>query len=231
MAIMALFQLPESTTDERRTAAGRAAGQANGHNPAARLRSGLARAAIAAGASVYTCSPVIALAQKGTHWRLSTPNGRTLAHWVIVATDAYTRGPWPTLRREFTYLPYFNVATRPLDQPLRDSILPERQGMTDTSTVMSSVRIDQTGRLIVGSIGALRGTGNSVHVAWAKRTIRKLFPQVTNVDLEYAWYGSIGMTDSHLPKFHRLAPRVLSIAATTAEASQPARCLGVCWRN
>jgi glycine/D-amino acid oxidase-like deaminating enzyme len=172
---------------------------------------GLARAAITAGASVYTCSPVIALAQKGSHWRLWTPNGRALAHWVIVATDAYTRGPWPTLRREFAYLPYFNVATRPLDQPLRESILPERQGITDTSTVMSSVRIDQTGRLIVGSIGALRGAGSSVHIAWAKRTIRKLFPRVTNVDLEYAWYGSIGMTDSHLPKFHRLAPRVLSI--------------------
>ena len=84
--------------------------------------------------------------------------------------------------------------------------------MTDTRTVMSSVRVDQTGRLIVGSIGALRGTGSSVHAAWAKRTIRKLFPQVGHVDLEYAWYGSIGMTDTHLPRFHRLAPRVLSVS-------------------
>jgi len=42
--------------------------------------------------------------------------------------------------------------------------------------------------------------------------IRKLFPQVTNVDLEYAWYGSIGMTDTHLPRYHRLAPQVLSVS-------------------
>jgi glycine/D-amino acid oxidase-like deaminating enzyme len=173
---------------------------------------GLARAAIEAGASVYTRSPVIALAEEGTHWRVWTPNGHALAHWVIVATDAYTRGLWPTLRREFTYLPYFNVATRPLDKALRESILPERQGMTDTGTVMSSVRLDQAGRLIVGSIGALRGTGSSVHMAWAKRTIRKLFPQVTDVELEYAWHGSIGMTDTHLPRFHRPAPQVLSIS-------------------
>ena len=79
-------------------------------------------------------------------------------------------------------------------------------------TALSSVRLDHSGRLIVGSIGALRGSGAKIHTAWAKRAIRKLFPQIGDFDLDYAWHGSIGMTDTHLPKFHRLEPQVLSIS-------------------
>jgi glycine/D-amino acid oxidase-like deaminating enzyme len=46
-----------------------------------------------------------------------------------------------------------------------------------------------------------------------KRSIRKLFPEIGDFDLDYAWHGSIGMTDTHLPKFQRLEPQVLSISA------------------
>jgi glycine/D-amino acid oxidase-like deaminating enzyme len=131
---------------------------------------------------------------------------------VIVASDTYTRGLWPEIQRELTHLPYFNIATQPLSEHLRKAILPERQGIVDTRTVLSSVRLDRSNRLIIGSIGALRGTGTHVHMAWAKRTIRKLFPQIGDIGLDYIWSGSIGMTDTHLPKFHRLAPDVLSIS-------------------
>jgi L-pipecolate oxidase len=173
---------------------------------------GLAKAAISAGVHLYTSSPALAVEQVATSWRLRTPNGTVDAPWVIVATDAYTVGPWPQIQSELTHLPYFNVATRPLSEPLRKSILPEKQGMTDTRIVLSSIRFDRSGRLIIGSIGTLRGTGVSVHTAWAKRAIRKVFPQIGEIDLDYAWYGSIGMTASRLPSYHHLAPRVLTIS-------------------
>jgi len=119
------------------------------------------------------------------------------------ATDAYTKGPWPQVQSELTHRPHFNVATQLLMSQVSTSILPERQrqGVTDTRTVLSSVRLDHSGRLIVGSIGALRGSGAKIHTAWAKRAIRKLFPQIGDFDLDYAWHGSIGMTDTRLAKF------------------------------
>src|SRR5262249_32893886 len=82
---------------------------------------------------------------------------------------------------------------------VRRTILPEGQGAFDTRTVLGSFRTDDAGRLIVGSAGALRGTGAPIHRSWALRHIRALFPQLADVTLEHEWYGRIGMTNDHLP--------------------------------
>src|SRR3546814_3792036 len=89
-------------------------------------------------------------------------------------------------------------------------MLPEGQGAWDTKAVLSSFRLDQAGRLVFGSVGALRGTGLAVHRAWAKRALRKLFPEIGSPRFEAAWFGMIGMTDEHLPRFHRLDDGVLT---------------------
>ena len=77
---------------------------------------------------------------------------------------------------------------------------------------MSYFRLDRDGRLVFGSVGALRGTGLAVHRAWASRAIAKLFPQIGRIDFEHAWYGMIGMTGDNLPRFHRLAENVVSFS-------------------
>ena len=173
---------------------------------------GLGAAALSAGAAIYTGSRVLAVGKAGRGYSLHTSNGSVNAEWTIVATDAYGKGPWPQIERELIHLPYFNAATQPLGDEISRTILPGRQGAADTRTVLSSVRVDRSGRLIIGSIGALGGIGGRVHLAWARRAIRRLFPQVGDFRLEHAWYGSIGMTDTRLPKFHRLAPQVLSVS-------------------
>ena len=42
---------------------------------------------------------------------------------------------------------------------------------------MNSFRFDRAGRLLFGSVGALRGAGLAVHRAWATRALNKTFPQ------------------------------------------------------
>ena len=86
-------------------------------------------------------------------------------------------------------MPYFNIATRPLSSNLSRSILPERQGCWDTKEVLSSFRLDQAGRLIIGSVGALAGTGAAIHRNWARRSLRRLFPQLGEIEFEAEWYG------------------------------------------
>ena len=172
---------------------------------------GLARAALAAGAVIHTQSPVRSAEQAGAGWRLKTDSGSVTADWIVVATDAYAEGaPWPQGKREQIRVPYFNFATRPLAPELAASILPGREGCWDTRMIMNSFRFDQAGRLIFGSIGALRVGGLEVHRAWAKRALKKTFPQIGEVEFEAQWYGMMGMTSNALPRFHRLAPNVVT---------------------
>ena len=149
----------------------------------------------------------------GPGWRLKTEGGSVTADWIVVATDAYAEaGPWPQGKREQIRVPYFNFATRPLSEELRASILPGREGCWDTRMIMNSFRFDQAGRLLFGSIGALRLAGLEVHGAWAKRALKKTFPQVGEVEFEAQWYGMMGMTGNALPRFHRLAENVISFS-------------------
>ena len=172
---------------------------------------GLARVALAAGAGVHTLSPVRAAERTGEVWRLKTDGGSVTADWIVVATDAYAEsGPWPQGKREQIRVPYFNFATRPLSDELRAAILPGREGCWDTRMIMNSFRFDQAGRLLFGSIGALRLAGLEVHRAWAKRALKKTFPQIGEVAFEAQWYGMMGMTRNALPRFHRLASNVVT---------------------
>lgn len=187
---------------------------------------GLASAAIKAGARIFTGSPVIAAVEDGTRWQIKTPDGTVRAKWVIVATNVYTSDVWPEIRSEITRMPYFNMATPPLSDNLRRSILPERQGAWDTRQVLNSFRFDQQGRLVFGSVGALRGTGRTIHSDWGKRALAKLFPQLDGIGFESQWYGRIGMTNDHLPRFHKLGRNVISFSGYNGRGISPGTVFG-----
>jgi glycine/D-amino acid oxidase-like deaminating enzyme len=187
---------------------------------------GLARAAIAAGASVYTSSPARAAERTGGGWTLRTGQGAVEAGWIIVATDAYGGAPWPQGRREQIRVPYFNFATRPLSADLRASILPGREGCWDTRMILSSFRFDRAGRMVFGSMGALRGTGLAIHRAWAKRALAKIFPRIGRIEFEAQSWGMMGMTANALPRFHRLAQNVVTICGYNGRGIAPGTVFG-----
>ncbi|MGR6468436.1 NAD(P)/FAD-dependent oxidoreductase [Rhizobium sp. PAMB 3182] len=187
---------------------------------------GLAHAAVAAGATIHTGSRVTGCTRSGAAWTVRTPYGSVTAPWVIVATDAYSTGPWASVRQEQVHLPYFNLATRPLSPDLLQTILPERQGAWDTKEILSSFRLDQAGRLVFGSVGALRNTGRAVHVAWAKRSLKRLFPALCPVEFESEWFGMIGMTDNALPRFHRFAENVVGFSGYNGRGIAPGTVFG-----
>ncbi len=195
---------------------------------------GLADAALRAGAKLFTASPVETAEDEGTGWRLRTAAGSVRARRVVVATNAYTGGPgsagglWPEVRAELVHLPYFNLATPPLSSNLAGSILPERQGVWDTREVLSSFRFDAAGRLVFGSVGALRGTGRALHRAWGRRALAKLFPQLAGIDFQHEWYGAIGMTVDAVPRFHRLGRDVVGFSGYNGRGIAPGTAFGRC---
>ena len=190
---------------------------------------GLARAVLRAGASVHDASPVVGIEDLGSRWRLRTRDGgEAEAAWIIVATNAMALpgGPWPGLMSEIVRMPYFNMATVPLPVAERDTILPGREGAWDTRQVLSSLRLDAAGRLVFGSIGALRSPGHGVHRAWGRRALRKLFPRLGDIAFEHEWYGWIGMTDDALPRLHRLGRNVVSFSGYNGRGIGPGTVFG-----
>ncbi|WP_029074076.1 NAD(P)/FAD-dependent oxidoreductase [Kaistia adipata] len=187
---------------------------------------GLAQAALRHGARIHTRSPALATERAGAGWRVATAGGAVTADWVVVSTDAYGSTPWPEIRAEQVHLPYFNFATAPLGDDLRRSILPERQGAWDTREILSSFRFDRAGRLVFGSVGALRGTGAPIHRAWARRALARIFPEIGDVAFEAEWYGQIGMTDDSLPRFHKLAPNVIAFSGYNGRGIAPGTVFG-----
>lgn len=191
---------------------------------------GLAHAAIRAGVQIHTGSAVTGTGEAGGRKCVKTASGEVTADWIIVATDAYSTGPWAQVRREQVHLPYFNLATRPLSANLRRSILPNCEGCWDTKEILSSFRMDKAGRLVFGSVGALRGTGIAVHKAWARRAIKRLFPQLCatgeKLEFEAEWYGKIGMTDNALPRFHKFGRNVIGFSGYNGRGISPGTNLG-----
>lgn len=188
---------------------------------------GLARAAIGAGATIHTRSPATGLARERAAWRVSTAQGTVRAKWVVMGTDAYSAGPlFPALRTQQVFLPYFNFATAPLPADLLARLTPDREGCWDTREVLTSFRRDAAGRLVFGSVGALRHGGAAVHRAWALRAMARLWPELKGVQIEAAWYGQIGMTSDNLPRFHRFGENIITTCGYNGRGIAPGTVFG-----
>jgi glycine/D-amino acid oxidase-like deaminating enzyme len=191
---------------------------------------GLARAAIAAGARVFTGTPVTDGRRSGQGFVLDTPSGKVTAEKVIVATNAYAflmpSMAWSTHRDEITFMNYFQFATSPLPAKIIDRILPEGHGTWDTGLVMTSFRKDKAGRLIFGSIGALDAIATGTHRAFARRYLKSIFPFIGDFDFEYWWDGRIDMTRTSLPVFHQPEENVWSITGYNGRGIAPGTVFG-----
>ncbi|MEM9354654.1 MAG: FAD-binding oxidoreductase [Pseudomonadota bacterium] len=166
---------------------------------------GLARAARNAGAGISTGVTVTGLRREGENWLLETDSAPVRARMVVLGTNAYSDKLWPGLKNTFTMIHYFQLATEPLgDRAVH--ILPERQGLWDTGTIMFSLRRDRAGRILIGSMGKVIGSKDSgLSHRWASRNLKRLFPELGEIEFEEAWHGQIAMTPDHLPRIHRLS--------------------------
>lgn len=189
---------------------------------------GLAHAALKAGATIHSQSPVTGASHDGTKWRVMTADGAVIADWLILATDAYAAGVNPEIRAEQVHLPYFNFATPPLSAAQRAEILPGQEGAWDTVEVLTSFRYDAAGRLVFGSVGALNGPSMGFHRAWAERAMARIFPQLKGVGFDSAWFGKIGMTADNLPRFHSFGPRAFGFSGYNGRGISPGTVFGAC---
>ena len=182
-----------------------------GHvNPLALAR-GIARAAIGAGVRLYTRSPAIGMERAGDVWRVRTDAASVLAKRVVIATNAYgTNQVWPGLDRSWVTMRSYQMATAPLADAVRRSILPTDTAMSDTHGDLYFCRFDRNGRLVTG--GALI-LGRDFEPRLKRRIgarLALLFPQIGETQFDYVWHGQLSMTEDKLPHMHALADGVIT---------------------
>lgn len=165
---------------------------------------GLARAAIDAGAHLHDQSPATKISRTGDIWQVETPKGLIRAKQLIMATNGYARPMQGYDIPTIVPVHYFQGATAPLSTELRQVLLPGLEGCWDSAMVMSSWRMDQAGRLVIGAMGALDHFGSSIHKDWLSRKLANLFPALAGIEMESLWFGRIAMTREYLPKIQRL---------------------------
>ncbi|OMH29172.1 FAD-binding oxidoreductase [Motiliproteus sp. MSK22-1] len=195
---------------------------------------GLATTAQSLGARIYTRSAVLKLATETTgDWKITTETGEINARNVIIATNAYSKELWKNLRQSFTPLYYFQFATNPLSSEALNKILPQKQACWDTRQVMSSFRLDDEGRLIIGSIGEFSDKRSRFLQGWASHQLLKLFPKIfdkteTNRETfwQHGWSGRIAFSPDHLPHLHNPAPGLLACMGYSGRGIGPGTVMG-----
>jgi len=171
---------------------------------------GLAKAAIDAGAKVYTNSPVESLVRENAKWMIRTEQGATiLADRVVMCTNAYGGDLWPKLKTSIIDANTFQVATYPLPEHIRRTILPEGHVCSDTRNLLLYFRLDHMGRLLMGGRGPFREPKGPEDWAHLERVMYKMFPQVKGQPFEFRWCGRVAVTRDYLPHLHEPAPGLL----------------------
>ncbi|MES2818551.1 MAG: FAD-binding oxidoreductase, partial [Pseudomonadota bacterium] len=172
---------------------------------------GLAAAVQRLGGQLFEGSSVTHLERQGAAWCVRTAAGSVMAEQVVIASNAYTEGEWTALRDSFFPGFYYQVASAPLSGAAAQAILPGGQGAWDTRQVLSSIRRDAAGRLLLGSLGS--GTGKPAWFlrAWAARIQQHYFPELGEVEWQSTWTGCIAFTPDHLLRLFEPAPGLLAV--------------------
>jgi len=172
----------------------------------------LARVALQQGAQLYRNSAIENLAHKEGRWIAKTEQGEVSAQQVIIATNAYADSNSQNVRESTIPIFIFQCATPPLPVAIAESIIPQRQGLWDTQTLMTSSRIDDEGRLIMSSAGSLQGFHRSIRENWMRRMRERIYPQTRGVPWANYWTGQVGVTWSKILRIQLLAPGVYAPA-------------------
>jgi gamma-glutamylputrescine oxidase len=167
---------------------------------------GLAKAAAGAGVRLHERSRVTRV----TQGRVETAAGTVSAPHILLACNGYLCGLAGSVARHVMPINNFIVATEPLDDPralIRDDV-----AVADSRFVVNYFRLSQDGRLLFGGGESYGYRFPADIAAKVRKPMRRLFPQLADTRIEYAWGGTLGITMDRMPHFAKVSPGILSIS-------------------
>ncbi|MBD9379291.1 FAD-binding oxidoreductase [Pseudoxanthomonas sp. PXM04] len=168
---------------------------------------GLARAALAAGVRIFEHSRVVRL-ERGAAPILHTDAGRVRCEFAVLAGNAWLRGVAPELESRIMPVGTYIGATAPLGEARARALIRNDMAVADVNWALDYFRLSRDHRLLFGGRASystlpppnLRGT--------MARRMRRVFPQLADVDIEYVWGGYVDISLNRAPHWGRLAPNV-----------------------
>ena len=171
-------------------------------NPAKYVR-GLAAAAAASGVAIAEGVAVIGTQRNAAGWQVTTTSGVIEARDVLFATNGYTNGAAPALRRRYVPIGSYIIATEPLPADQADALLPRRRMAFDSKNFLYYFRVTADRRLLFGGRAEF-GRPNPDSTRRAAGILRKgmatVFPQLADARVEYGWGGNVAFTRDQMPR-------------------------------
>ncbi|MDE0346153.1 MAG: FAD-binding oxidoreductase, partial [Boseongicola sp.] len=161
----------------------------------ARYHRALLDLAVAAGAQVAAHSRVISIEESGQGFVLRTSRGEVRARDVVIATNGYTSGLTPWLRRRVIPIGSYVIATEPVEQGLMDRLMPTNRIVSDSRRVVYYYRPSpDRGRIVFGGRVSSTETNTSKSAIRLKRDLDRLFPELRDTKLSHSWMGYVAYT-------------------------------------
>ena len=165
---------------------------------------------LVAGVAIHGETRAVHLARESNRWVVTTQReARVTADRVVMCTNAYADDLWPGLRRTVIAPNSYQIATEPLSDNIRKSILPFGQVSSDARKLLLYFRLDDRGRFLLGGRGPFREPRDAGDWQHLEAMLPRLFPQLKGARIEYRWCGRVSITRDFLPHLHEPAPGLL----------------------
>jgi glycine/D-amino acid oxidase-like deaminating enzyme len=165
---------------------------------------GLAASADRAGADLHEGVRATSIRKQADgRFVVETTRGAILTRDVFVATNGYTDGVVPTLRRRIMGIGSFIIASEPLPEDLAHELSPNGRSFFDTKNFLYYWHVSQDRRMIFGGRASFLPTSidKTARILW--RGLLEVHPQLADHRIDYAWGGNVGFTFDRMPHVGR----------------------------
>ena len=178
-----------------------------GHVHPLNLALGMARAAMAAGATVHEHSRAQAWRREGGRIVVETATGRVTCDQLILSGDGLLDGMAGGARSRVMPINNFIAVTAPLGD-LADAIIRSNAAVSDSRFVVNYFRKTPDGRLLFGGGENYRHDFPRDIAGMVRTNLVKVYPRLADVPIAHAWGGTLGITMSRMPFVGEVAPGV-----------------------
>ncbi|GAB3111577.1 FAD-binding oxidoreductase [Aestuariicella hydrocarbonica] len=168
---------------------------------------GLARAAHQAGVKIYEQSRVTGYTSSANPV-VSTAEGSVKAKFVILGCNGYLGNLEPRMAGKIMPINNFVLATEPLSDDLCRELIRQDTSVADALFVINYWKLSGDNRLIFGGGENYSSRFPSDLKSFVRKYMLRVYPQLKNTAVDYAWGGTLAITLNRMPHFGRLEDNV-----------------------
>ncbi|HYD29383.1 MAG TPA: FAD-binding oxidoreductase [Azospirillaceae bacterium] len=175
-----------------------------GHLHPLNLALGEAAAVESRGGVIHENSRVTGIERTASGAVVRTERGQVKACFAVVCGNAYLGRVVPEIAGKIMPVSTQVVATEPLGEDVAKALFPTDVCVEDANYILDYYRLTADRRLLFGG-GTVYGGGEPADIVTKLRPrIRRVFPQLADVRIGFAWSGDFALTLARVPHFGRL---------------------------